>query len=415
MGAFSYQAIDASGKKVKGIIDGDSAKQVRQLLREKSLTPLEVNESRGAKGTKASADKNNADKVSLLAGFRSVKLKSTELALFTRQLATLVKASMPLDEALQAAAQQTTKPQIKMLIVDLRSKVLEGHTLAYALGEFPKVFDNMYQAMVKAGESAGFLGVALERLADYTENSQFTQQKVKSAMIYPIILSVVAFAVVAALMVKVVPNLVKVFDTKGAELPGLTQALIVISDFMVDYGLVTLIVFLMAVAGIRQYFQKPAPKKRLHAAMLKMPMISNLYRTIETARFASTLSMLVASGVPLLQALRIAGAVMNNLILREVCEEIADNVQEGSSFSRALDASGQFPPMLVHMVSSGEQAGELEQMLERVSSNQEREIDMTISSLVAVIEPLMIVFMSGIVMTIVIAILLPIMDLNTLA
>lgn len=415
MAAFSYQAIDANGKKVKGILEGDSPKQIRQILREKNLKPIDVQESRASKSTKSSSDKNSDGSESLLSSFRGVKLKSAELALFTRQLATLVKASMPLDEALQAAAQQTTKPQIKSMIVDLRSKVLEGHTLAYALGEFPKVFDNMYQAMVKAGESAGFLGIALERLADYTENSQYTQQKVKGAMIYPMILSVVALAVVTALMVKVVPNLVKVFDTKGAELPGLTQGLIIISDYLVDYGLITFIALVFAGISIRHYFTKPAPKKRLHAAMLKLPMISNLYRTIETARFASTLSMLVASGVPLLQALRIAGAVMNNLILREVCEEIADNVQEGGSFSRALEASGQFPPMLVHMVSSGEQAGELEQMLEKVSNNQEREIDMTISSLVAIVEPLMIVFMSGIVMTIVIAILLPIMDLNTLA
>ena len=412
MAAYSYQALDANGKKVKGIIEGDSSRQIRQLLREKKLKPLDVVESRGGR---TATDKDNKGKSSFLSNFRGVKLKPAELALFTRQLSTLVRANMPLDEALQAAAQQTTKPQIKSMIVDLRSKVLEGHTLGYALGEFPKVFDNMFQAMVKAGESAGFLGVALERLADYTENSHFTQQKVKGAMIYPIILSVVAFAVVVALMVKVVPNLVKVFDTKGAELPGLTKALIVISDYLVDYGLITFIACFIIGVAIRTYLQKPGPKRRLHALILKLPMISNLYRTIETARFASTLSMLVASGVPLLQALRIAGAVMNNIILREVCDQMADSVQEGSSFSRAIESSGQFPPMLVHMVSSGEQAGELEEMLEKVSSNQEREIDMTMSSLVAIIEPLMIVFMSGIVMTIVIAILLPIMDLNTLA
>jgi len=412
MAAFSYQAIDSSGKKVKGILEGDSAKQIRQSLREKNLKPIEVSESR-TKSSKAN-DEAGSSGASLLHSFQSTKLKSQELALFTRQLSTLVRSNMPLDEALQAAAQQTAKPQIQSLILDLRSKVLEGHTLAYALGEYPKVFNTMYVAMVKAGESAGFLGVVLERLADYTETSQFTQQKVKSAMIYPIILSLVAFAVVAALMVKVVPNLVKVFDAKGSELPALTQALITISDFLVDYGLVTLIAVLIAGFFTRQYFQKPKPKRRLHALMLKMPMFSTLYRTIETARFSSTLSMLVASGVPLLQALRIASAVMNNIILQEVSQEVANDVQEGSSFHRALQSSGEFPPMLVHMVSAGEQAGELEEMLEKVATNQEREIDMTISSMVAVIEPLMIVFMSGIVMTIVIAILLPIMDLNTL-
>lgn len=412
MAAFSYQALDANGKKVKGILEGDSAKQIRQVLREKNLKPLEVSESRSKSGKSINEDGTEAK--SFLAKFQSTKLKPSELALFTRQLSTLVRANMPLDEALQAVAQQTAKPQIQSMVLELRSKVLEGHTLAYALGEYPRVFNNMYQAMVKAGESAGFLGVVLERLADYTESSQFTQQKVKSAMIYPIILSVVAFAVVAALMVKVVPNLVKVFDAKGSELPALTQALITISDFMVDYGLVTLIIVMIAGFFLRQFLEKPKQKRRVHALMLKLPMFSSLYRTIETARFSSTLSMLVASGVPLLQALRIAAAVMDNIILQEVSQEVADNVQEGSSFSRALSNSGEFPPMLVHMVSSGEQAGELEEMLEKVSVNQEREIEMTLSSLVAVIEPLMIVFMSGIVMTIVIAILLPIMDLNTL-
>ena len=256
--------------------------------------------------------------------------------------------------------------------------------------------------------------MVLERHADYTESSQFTQQKNKSAMIYPLILSLVAFAVVAALMVKVVPNLVKVFDTKGSELPGITQALIAVSDYMVNYGLLSLIVIVLGLFFLRRYLQKPAPKKKLHQILLKLPFFSNLYRTIETARFSSTLSMLVASGVPLLQSLRIGSAVMNNVVLQAVAQTVADDVQEGKSFSRALDSSGEFPPMLVHMVGAGEQAGELEAMLEKVANNQEREIDMTISGLVAVIEPLMIVLMSGIVMTIVIAILLPIMDLNTL-
>jgi general secretion pathway protein F len=408
MAAFSYQALDVDGKKVKGIIEGDSARQIRQILREKNLKPLDVNQTK-----QESADKSGSSQSSLF-NFGGTKLKPAELALFTRQLATLVRSNLPLDEALQAVAQQSGKAQIKSLVLELRSKVLEGHSLAYALGEYPKVFSDMYQAMVKAGEHAGFLGVVLERLADYTENSQYTRQKIKAAMTYPMVLAVVAIAVVVGLMVKVVPNLVKVFASSGAELPALTKGLIWVSDYLLDYGIVTFIVIATVIFFIRRYFQKPGPKYRLHGWLLKMPLIANIYRSIETARFSSTLSMLVASGVPLLQAIQIAAAVLSNLILREVCTEVATAVQEGSSFHKALDQSGEFPPMLVHMVASGEASGELEAMLERVSINQEREVDMTLTALVSVIEPLMIVFMSLIVMTIVIAILLPIIDLNTL-
>lgn len=406
MAAFSYQALDANGKKIKGVLEGDSPRQIRQLLRERQCTPLAVEAL--AKQTVSE------DKKSPLSQWFGHKLKPSELALFTRQLATLIRSNLPLADALQAVAQQSTKAATKSLVLDLRSKVLEGHSLAYALGEYPKTFNTMYQAMVKAGEHAGFLSVVLERLADYTENSQFTQQKVKQAMVYPIILAVVAMSVVTGLMVKVVPDLVKVFATTGNELPMITQVLIGVSDYLVDYGLVTLLLFVAALFAVRQHFQKPAAKRRLHVFLLKLPMLSGVYKSIETARFSSTLSMLVASGVPLLQAIKIAAAVLNNIILREVCQEVAAAVQEGSSFHKALQQSGQFPPMLVHMVASGEASGELEQMLGKVAQNQEREIDMTLGTLLSVIEPLMIVFMSGIVMTIVIAILLPIIDLNTL-
>lgn len=406
MAAFSYQAIDANGKRIKGVLEGDSGRHIRQLLREKKLTPLDVVEVKSKKTTE--------EKKSSLLNFSRTRLKPKELSLFTRQLATLVRSNLPLDEALQAVAKQSPKPSTKSLVLDLRSKVLEGHTLAYALGEYPRVFDSMFQAMVKAGEHAGFLGVVLERLADYTENSQYTQQKIKSAMVYPVILAIVAFAVVSALMVKVVPDLVKVFATSGADLPALTVGLIAISDFMVDYGLVALVALIAVGIGIRQLFTIEKNRLRLHTWLLKIPGFSGMYRSIETARFSSTLSMLVASGVPLVQAVNIAAAVMNNMVLREVCLEVATALQEGSSFHRALDQSGEFPPMLVHMVASGEVGGELEVMLEKVAHNQEREVEMTITSLVSVIEPLMIVFMSVIVMTIVMAILLPIIDLNTL-
>ena len=411
MAAFSYQALNADGKKVKGVLEGDSPRQIRQLLREKGLKPLDIN---AGKGSAKTAEKDASSLRSKLLSFQTVRLNHAELALFTRQLATLIQSSLPLDEALQAVADQTPKQQIKSLILDIRSRVVEGHSLAYALGDFPRIFDSMYRAMVNAGESAGFLGIVLERLADYTENSQYTQQKIRSAMVYPFILMIVALCVIVGLMVGVVPDLVKVFDTKGAELPLITQGLIWLSDFLIDYGVYALIVLVVLIVMFMRFMQKPSRQRAWHAIKLKLPLIANITRTADTARFASTLSMLVGSGVPLLDAIKIAAAVLNNMILKDVCTDVAITVQEGGSFGKALGQTEEFPPMLVHMVSNGEASGELEAMLDRVAKNQEREIEMTLTAMLSVLEPLMIVVMSGIVMLIVMAILLPIMDLNTL-
>ncbi len=408
MAAFSYQALDSSGKKVKGILEGDSTRHVRLLLREKNLRPIEVKHAR----QKPQPQGKSAP--SWLSGFMRVTMKTAELALFTRQLSTLILSGLPLDESLSAVAQQTEKAKHKAMILDVRTKVLEGHSLAYALGDYPKVFDAMYRAMVNAGEQAGFLGVVLERLADHTESSQYMQQKVKSAMIYPIILMVVALSVITGLMVGVVPDLVKVFTSRGADLPVLTRGLIWLSDYMVSYGLITFIGIAVAVFFIHRFLQTPARQKKIGQLKLKLPLVSKIVRASETSRFSSTLSMLVASGVPLLQAIRIAAAVLENPVLRALCQDVAMSVQEGGSFGKALGKTNAFPPLFVHMVSSGEASGELETMLEKVSQNQERELEMTLTALVSILEPLMIVFMSTIVMVIVMAILLPIMDMNTL-
>lgn len=406
MAAFSYQALDSNGKKVKGVLEGDSPRQIRQLLKEKGLKPLEVettSEHGGGKNKTAGGGR-----------LRRARMKTTEMALFTRQLSTLVQSGLPLDEALKAVANQSAKQHIKSLVLEIRSKVLEGHSLAYALGEFPRVFSNMYIAMVKAGEHAGFLGIVLERLADHVEGSQYTQQKIKMAMIYPVILVMIAFSVIATLMVMVVPKLVKIFENSNTELPALTRALIAISDYLVDYGLYTLVIAGLLAYGIVRLFREPRRRYWLHGALLRMPVLANTFRTIESARFASTLSILIASGVPLLEAIRIAAAVLNNEVMREVCQDVALAVQEGGSFSKALEQTGEFPPMLVHMVASGEASGELENMLERVAKNQERELEMTLGTLMGVMEPALIVFMGVMVMLIVLSILMPIFEMNTM-
>lgn len=405
MTAYRYRALNPKGKIVKGVLEGDSERQVRAQLRGQDLRPVEVSEANRPDSGKAVPWRPSTVLSRISAG---------DLALMTRQLATLVEANLPLDEALQAAAEQSRSTRIKGMLLQVRSRVAEGHTLAYAMGEFPRVFNDMYRAMVNAGEHAGFLGPVLNQLADYTEQRQYTGQKLKMAMIYPFILVGVAIAVVLLLLVFVVPELVGIFAHSKRELPALTRGLIATSDFFQHYGIYVLLAVAALVILCRRLLRNPRRRKRWHRALLRIPGVSRVVIAVDTARFASTLSILMASGVPLLESLRIAGAVLTNLVLREDSEAVAERVQEGSSLNRALRQSGRFPPMMVHMVASGETSGELETMLERSATNQERELEMTMGTLMSLFEPLMVVFMGGMVLTIVLAILLPIFDLNTM-
>ncbi len=405
MTAYRYRALDVDGKLQKGILEGDSERQVRSSLRAQHLKPVEVAE---ANRRSSAAPSTGLNKVF------APRIKPAELALVTRQLATLVMSNLPIDECLTAVAQQTSKQRLKGLLLQVRSRVAEGHTLAYAMGEFPNVFNEMYRAMVKAGETAGFLGPVLEQLADYSEQRQYTQQKLQQAMIYPFILLGVAVSVVAALMVFVVPELVGIFAHTNAELPWLTRFLIAASDFIRGYGLWVLVALILLVFGFRQALRNEGRRRVWHQVLLRVPGIRGILTTVDTARFASTLSILMASGVPLLESLRIAGEVLRNRVLRESSGEVAEMVQEGSSLHRALQHSGRFPPLMVHMVASGEASGELETMLQRSATNQERELEMTLGALMGIMEPLMVVFMGGMVLGIVLAILLPIFQLNTM-
>ena len=408
MAAYKYRALDSDGKLIKGVLEGDSERQIRAQLRTKSLRPIEVTSAgrRAANGTRADPGAKR--------GWFAPRLSASELALVTRQLATLVASSLPLDECLQAAAEQTRRASTKALLLQVRSKVAEGHTLAHAMGQFPQTFGDMYRAMVTAGEQAGQLGPVLEQLADYTENRQHTAQKLQMALIYPFVLIGVAIAVVTALMVFVVPEMVGIFAQTKTELPPLTVALIATSDFLTNYGVLLMVGLVILVVVIQRLLKNPVYKKVSDATLLWVPGIRRVLIGMDTSRFSSTLSILMASGVPLLDALKIAGAVMNNLVLRASSQEVASKVQEGSSLNRALSQEDYFPPMMVHMVASGETSGELESMLERSASNQERELEATLGTVMALFEPIMVVFMGGLVLTIVMAILLPIFDLNTM-
>jgi len=404
MSAFDYVALDNSGKEKKGVLEGDTARQVRQQLRDKGWTPVEVQETteRGSGGSRKGPIKLHRG------------ISATDLSLITRQLATLVRSGLPLDESLQAVSQQTEKPRLKSMLLAVRARVMEGHTLATGLSDFPQVFPELYRTTVSAGEQSGHLDVVLERLADYTESRQQMQQKIQLALFYPALLTLVAIGVVIGLMTYVVPQVVQVFENIGQELPWLTRTLISISDFMRNYGLLMLL--LLAVAGGFSVWvlRKDGPKHRFHAMLLRLPLIGRLVRGINAGRFARTFSIVTASGVPVLEGLRIASEVMSNLPMREAVEDATRKVREGASIHAALERSGHFPPMTVHLIASGEASGKLEEMLERAAINQEREIETLVSAVMGLFEPVLILVMGALVLVIVLAILLPIFNLNQL-
>jgi general secretion pathway protein F len=400
--AFEYTALDIAGKERKGILEGDTPRHIRQLLREQQLLPVAVAEV-AQKEAKRQRSFSLARRVS-----------SADLALFTRQLATLVRAGLPLEESLLAVSQQTEKPRVQSIILGVRSRVMEGHTLANGFAEFPRIFPEIYRSTVSAGEQAGHLDNVLERLADYTEGRDQLRQKVLGAMLYPIVLSVLCFGIVSALLVYVVPQVVSVFEASKAKLPLITQLLILTSGFLRSWGVYLLIAAIVAVVGFRRWLRNPAARRQFHHLLLRLPMVGRLARGFNTARFTRTFSILSASSVPVLEALRISGEVVTNLPMRDAVADAAARVREGAPIGRSLAASRLFPPMTIHLISSGESSGQLEAMLERAAISQERELDGLIAAMVGLLGPILIVVMGLFVMGIVFAMLLPIFQMNNL-
>lgn len=402
MGAFEYTAVDAGGKERKGVLEGDTARQVRQLLRERQLLPITVTEV---------AEREASRQQSFT--FRPT-MSASDLALVTRQLATLVQSALPLEEALLAVSEQTESPRVKSVLIGVRSKVMEGHTLADGFSDFPRAFPEIYRATVSAGEQSGHLDAVLERLADYTEGRQVLRQKIQHAMIYPVVLTVLALAIVSGMLVYVVPKVVGVFSNTGRELPALTRFLIGLSDFMRDYGLFLLVGIAAGIFALQRALRQPGPRRWKDALLLRIPLVAKLVRGSNTARFTRTLSILTGSGVPVLEALRISAEVVTNVPMREAVEAAATRVREGAPIGKSLAVGGYFPPLCVHLISSGEASGELETMLTRAAANQEREMDGLIAALLGILEPGLIVTMGIIVLVIVLAILMPIFELNQL-
>ncbi len=403
MAAFEYTALDTGGREKKGILEADTARLVRQKLREQGLIPLAVEAA--VEREKRRAKRN--------LGMRR-RISSTDLALITRQLATLVSSGLTVEQALTAAAEQNEKPRLQSMLMAVRGKVMEGHTLADALGEFPHVFPEIFRATVTAGEQTGHLDSVLERLADFAENRQDLGQKLALALIYPILLTIVATVIVIGLMTYVVPQVTQVFTNIHHQLPLVTRMLIGMSHGLREWWWLILLVLVTLIIAAVQTLKRPTAKRRFHAWQLHAPLIGRLVRGLNTARFTRTLSILAGSGVPVLDALRIAGNVVNNIPMRESVAEAADRVREGAPINRALARHKHFPPMTIHLIASGEQSGTLDEMLERAAMNQEREFSGLVAGMMAILEPVMILLMGGAVLFIVLAILLPIFDLNNL-
>lgn len=403
MPAFEYRALNPAGREQTGVIEGDTARQARQFLRDRGLVPLQIDS--------VAADRSESR---LRRPGRRQGLGATDLALITRQLATLVRSGTPLEDALATTAKQTNKAKVSRILMAVRARVNEGHTLESALGEFPAAFPQLYRATVAAGERSGHLDTVLERLADYTESRQEMQQRIGMALFYPIILTTIALLVAAGLLTYVVPQVVQVFDNLGQDLPWLTRALIALSSGLKAYGLVALIVIVAAAFAFERAMRNPGFKTQVHRRLLRLPLVAKLIRGMNTARFARTLSILNASGVPVLEALKISAEVIPNIPMRQAVMDAAANVREGASIQSSLEQSGYFPPMTLHLIASGETSGNLEEMLDRAATHQERELQTLIAAVMALFEPVLILFMGVLVLIIVLAILLPIFELNQL-
>ncbi len=405
MAAYEYEVLDENGRKRRGVATGDSAKLVRQELRAQGLTPVKIE---SVNQTHRSA---NSDQPSASASSRQ-KLSSTDLAVITRQFATLLDSGLTIENALAGLVEQSESYKVKSILTGVRSRVMEGHNLADGLRGFPRSFPELYIASVAAGEQTGHLEQVLERLADYTESQHDIRQRIGTALAYPLLLTLVSLVIIIGLMTYVVPKVVRVFEDNDQVLPVLTRGLITISEFVQNYGFHVGLAITMLSFGLIVLLRYPGPKYMFHKMILSTPGIKRLSRSLNTARMARTLAILVGSGVPLLSALRSAGDVLVNVVMRSQLKIVSQEVEHGASLSRALSRSKVFPPLFTQMVSSGEASGRLDEMLSKSANALEKESESRIAIVVSLFEPVMILIMGAVVLIIVLAILMPIIDLN---
>src|SRR5690348_1065508 len=401
MPGFRYQAYSVEGKLARGVLEADSARQARALLRDQGLTPYRVD-------VIAANDPVSGTRL------RPVSLSGVQLLALTRGLASLLEAGLTVEQAFNALIEQAESERVRQVLAALRGEVLAGNTVARALATFPGAFPELYRTLVAAGEASGQLARVLTRLADYLEDRQQLHARLSLALIYPTIVMGVAIVVVGALLVYVLPQVVQVFQHAHQQLPILTRALIAFSGFLRATWILWLVVIAAAAFALRWALARPASRAAVHRLAWRAPLVGRMLRHLDAARLAATLSILVGSGVPILAALEAGTGVMTLVPMREALATAARGVREGMPLARALAATGAFPPVMVHLIASGETSGRLDQALERAARQQQNEIATRLAAFAAIFEPAMILAMGGLVLGIVVAILLPIFQLNSL-
>jgi general secretion pathway protein F len=397
MGAYQYQALKKSGSHSKGVIEADSERHARQLLREQGMIPTEIFSIKKPSATKQKS-----------------KLSSSALSLFTRQLATLLGAGIPVEESLRGVSEQTEKDKTRQLIIGVRSKVLEGYSLAQALGEYPNAFPELYRATVGAGEQTGRLDIVLEKLAEYTEKQQSTRQKIQQALIYPSLMILISITIISFLLAFVVPKIVEVFSTGGQTLPKMTEILIVMSIFVKNYGLYVMLFIIIIIIVFQRSLKNIKVRYKWHKILLKIPIISFLIRSINVARYVHTFSILFAAGVSVLETMRVSASLVGNLVMKDALDTATVRVREGTPIHQALKDSKFLTPMAVHLIASGEKSGQLSPMMERAAMHLDNEVGRIIDTALTLLEPVIILMMGGVVLFIVLATLLPIFSMEQL-
>ncbi len=407
MPVFEYVGIDSKGKRASGTVDGENERAVRQKLRRMGVFPTSL-------VIEGAAKQKVGLSMSIDIGKYLQRIKATEVALMTRQLSTLVGSSIPLVDALSALVDQIENPKLRNIVSRVRERVTEGSRLSDAMRGNPKVFSDLYVNMIDAGETSGALDIVLLRLADFMEGQAKLRSKVIGAMIYPAIMSVVGVGLMVMLLVYVVPKVTKIFEDVEATLPLPTRILMSVSDALSNYWYIFILLALIGIYLIKRFLKTPKGRAWWDKKLLTLPLLGRINRLIIVARFSRTLATLLASGVPLLSALNIVRNIITNSRLKEVIETTRDNVREGASVADPLKRSGEFPPLVTHMIAIGEKTGELERMLVRIADTYDSDVDTTLSALTTLLEPIMILVMAGVVSFIVMSILLPIMQLNQL-
>lgn len=399
MESFHYEALDTDGRMVSGVVQADTARQARAQLRAQNLLPSAVDLVRA----RERASKPWARGIS-----------SDELSLVTRQMATLLTSGLTMEQCLGALIEESSAPMTREVLGGVKSEITAGLSLAGAMGSYDKSFPDFYRALVHGGEESGALPTVLQHLADYLDARQALKQKTTLALLYPILVTIVAVSIVTGLLVFVVPKIVQVFQQSRQALPLLTRMLIGLSDFLRAVWPYLTVAVIGGLAAARQALRRDGPRRSWDALLLRTPWLGQLIRGVNTSRFASTLAILVGGGVPLLSALNSGARVMTNVVMREAVEAAIERVREGESLARSLGATHVFPPLMVHLVASGELSGKLEQMLQRAAQLETQALERRLAVFLTLLEPVMILAMGGVVLLIVLAILLPIISINQL-